>query len=394
MTFIYVYNYARRVSWSEQKGIGNNGNQITTLKTTTTKQQENIKFVSVYIAFNSTVPNLMINDESLRVLFGRFGELEDVSIKQSIVDSQSLCQRGYAFVCFESNEIGMQAALNAASQLTNCHIDGVHYRCELSNSLRTKLSPSVSNSHPNTVNSNFIIAPKNVPTNMNFTTPLGTMMPSTLNSSPQYLSTGNSSMPSPQIPMLVPHPSPSNHTICWPLMNTNSPCVSQLPSGAQLVPMFVQHQGNSLSIPTSIVQHHLEHSSNTSSYVYQGDTATKSTASQMEPSLINSFTAGMNGYVFYDTNHPQLQYQQMTMKNDVYPEQSFKYGYHLPTPPLITAPGLGLGPSHISMYPIIPPLPPNGNVMSHNPVALPMTMTMQMYPPQHQQMIHHSYHMH
>lgn len=150
--------YSFRVSWSEPKETTEDDAQKKT-----DSSQENPKSVSVYIAFNSTVPNLMINDESLRVVFARFGGLEDVSIKQSVLDRQTQCQRGYAFVCFEPNEQGMRAALNAAAALADCHIDGVHYRCELSNTLRNKLSPtaSVHGSPHTSAQTPFVPAPVN-----------------------------------------------------------------------------------------------------------------------------------------------------------------------------------------------------------------------------------------
>lgn len=102
---------------------------------------EGSKSVSIYLAFTSTIPNLMINDESLRVLFGTFGAIEDVSIKQSVIDRQSLCQRGYAFVCFVPNENGISAAFSAANQMANCLVDGVYYRCEVSKSLKGIMDP-------------------------------------------------------------------------------------------------------------------------------------------------------------------------------------------------------------------------------------------------------------
>jgi RNA recognition motif-containing protein len=100
--------------------------------------------VSIYVAFNADVSSVSINDETLRNLFAPFGQLQDVSIKQSVMDRQSQCQRGYAFVCFPSNGHGMQMALHAANNLADCHINGVHYRCEISNNLRNKLSPPIS----------------------------------------------------------------------------------------------------------------------------------------------------------------------------------------------------------------------------------------------------------
>lgn len=107
-----------------------------------TPKVDDTKSVSIYLAFNSSVPNLMINDESLRVLFGAYGPIEDVSIKQSVIDRQTQCQRGYAFVCFVPDDVGVQAAMQAATQMADCMVDGVHYRCEVSKSLKSKLDPT------------------------------------------------------------------------------------------------------------------------------------------------------------------------------------------------------------------------------------------------------------
>lgn len=115
---------------------------------------EDTKSVSIYLAFNSTVPNLMINDESLRVLFGVFGAIEDVSIKQSVIDRQTLCQRGYAFVCFMPDESGVQAAVSASAQMGDCVVDGVHYRCEISKSLKGIIDPHAAAAPPRYASSN------------------------------------------------------------------------------------------------------------------------------------------------------------------------------------------------------------------------------------------------
>lgn len=109
--------------------------------------------VSIYVAFTAEIPTVTINDEILRNLFAPFGQLQDVSIKKSVMDRQSQCQRGYAFVCFPSTKQGVQMALHAATQLIDCHINGVHYHCEISNTLRSKLSPPKSmngSPHPST----------------------------------------------------------------------------------------------------------------------------------------------------------------------------------------------------------------------------------------------------
>lgn len=86
-------------------------------------------------------PHVKINDESLRNLFGSYGELEDVAIKQSIIDRNTHCQRGYAFVCFVPSEEGIAAALKVAEVMSNVEIDQVNYRCEVSRTLESRISP-------------------------------------------------------------------------------------------------------------------------------------------------------------------------------------------------------------------------------------------------------------
>jgi hypothetical protein len=104
---------------------------------------EESRSISVYVAFNATMPDLIVNDEYLRTLFGAYGKIEDVSIKQSVIDRLTHCQRGYSFVCFEANELGMQAALRVAAEMKEVVLDGINYRCEVSRSLTTKLDPQV-----------------------------------------------------------------------------------------------------------------------------------------------------------------------------------------------------------------------------------------------------------
>lgn len=57
-----------------------------------------------------------------------------------MVDPLTGLQRGYAFVCFATNDAGIQAALNAASAMGDCCVDGVRYTSEVSKSLKSRLS--------------------------------------------------------------------------------------------------------------------------------------------------------------------------------------------------------------------------------------------------------------
>jgi hypothetical protein len=133
-----------RVRWSDPRDAERIGSSDSNMKKDS---------VSIYVAFTAEIPTVTINDVTLRNLFAPFGQLQDVSIKKSVMDRQSQCQRGYAFVCFPSTKQGVQMALHAATQLIDCHINGVHYHCEISNTLRSKLSPPMSmngSPHPST----------------------------------------------------------------------------------------------------------------------------------------------------------------------------------------------------------------------------------------------------
>jgi hypothetical protein len=238
-----------RVSWSEPKETAEDD-----APKKTDLGQENPKSVSVYIAFNSIVPNLMINDESLRVVFARFGGLEDVSIKQSVLDRQTQCQRGYAFVCFEPNDEGMRAALNAASALADCHIDGVHYRCELSNTLRNKLSPSASmHGSPHTsAQTPFAAAPMNnvfVPPPM---VPMNQMIPP-----PQFVPIARA-----PVPMSMQVPMQNMHMMGVSMPSPPQPSVQQGMnwSGQQVMPQMMGHMGQyHLAQPQMVAPQNMGH---------------------------------------------------------------------------------------------------------------------------------------
>jgi hypothetical protein len=121
-------------------GGGGSAQGYATISATAPKSIDETKSVSIYVSFHSACPDLMVNDESLRSLFGCYGALSDVSIKQSVFDRHSQCQKGYAFICFQqADERGVLEAFRAASEMEDVILNGIHYRCEMSKSLRSKL---------------------------------------------------------------------------------------------------------------------------------------------------------------------------------------------------------------------------------------------------------------
>lgn len=106
------------------------------------KPVEDSKTVSIYLSFKALNTQSSVNDECLWVLFSQFGPIVDVSIRQSVFDPHSNLQRGYAFVCFAPNQVGVDAALQAAVVLADAVVDGVRYNCEVSKSLKRRLGDS------------------------------------------------------------------------------------------------------------------------------------------------------------------------------------------------------------------------------------------------------------
>lgn len=59
-----------------------------------------------------------MTEEFLRILFGQFGTVIDVSIKKSMIDQEMGRQSGYGFVHFALNRAGVSSAVKAVEALT------------------------------------------------------------------------------------------------------------------------------------------------------------------------------------------------------------------------------------------------------------------------------------
>lgn len=57
-------------------------------------------------------------------------------------------------MCFMPDESGIQAAVNASAQMGDCIVDGVHYRCEISKSLKGIIEPHAAAAPPRYASNN------------------------------------------------------------------------------------------------------------------------------------------------------------------------------------------------------------------------------------------------
>lgn len=102
-------------------------------------QDDNNRSVSIFVSFNSVRQDVVITDEFLRNVFGRYGKIMDVAIRLSLRDKDSGLQRGYAFICYADNNAGVDAAMRVTREMTNVEFEGVFYKCEPSRRLLEKL---------------------------------------------------------------------------------------------------------------------------------------------------------------------------------------------------------------------------------------------------------------
>lgn len=77
----------------------------------------------------------LITEESVRNVFSQFGEVDDVTIKKSSIDSRTNCQSGYGFIHFPLSDEGIDAAIRATSFLRQIMVGDVLYDSCLTRSL-------------------------------------------------------------------------------------------------------------------------------------------------------------------------------------------------------------------------------------------------------------------
>eukprot|EP01033_Poteriospumella_lacustris_P010497 gene10497-7467_t len=97
---------------------------------------------SVHVTFISHQVERIVTEESLRFLFGRFGQVVDAIICKSNVDQRQARQSGYGFIHFAGGVEGVEASFTAAQTLSDVMIDEVNYKCKISKDLENQLKVS------------------------------------------------------------------------------------------------------------------------------------------------------------------------------------------------------------------------------------------------------------
>jgi hypothetical protein len=97
------------------------------------------KSVSIFVSFAACRIDIVVTDEVLRDVFGRYGEIADVAIRLSVKDKATGLQRGYAFICYTNTNQGVEAAIRATNEMAYCEFGEVEYKCEASRRLMNKL---------------------------------------------------------------------------------------------------------------------------------------------------------------------------------------------------------------------------------------------------------------
>eukprot|EP00981_Chlorochromonas_danica_P007582 scaffold1805_cov167-Ochromonas_danica.AAC.5 len=97
----------------------------------------------VHVSFISYQLHHLVTEESLRQLFRRYGVVQDVSIKKSVIDSSGNKQSGYGFVYYYMSAEGVRAAIDAAQALQDTTIEEVNYKCSLSHTLLKYLNREI-----------------------------------------------------------------------------------------------------------------------------------------------------------------------------------------------------------------------------------------------------------
>ena len=99
---------------------------------------------SLFVRFTALARNAYTDEEKIRQIYSNLGLISDVSIRESKLDKKTGIQKGYGFVHFDSvydddNE-GVEAALNAVTQVPQMIVDQILYVCEVSRNLQAQLS--------------------------------------------------------------------------------------------------------------------------------------------------------------------------------------------------------------------------------------------------------------
>eukprot|EP01038_Epipyxis_sp_PR26KG_P009530 gene9530-12837_t len=94
---------------------------------------------SVYVRYVTTKIQDLITEEHLHAVFDGFGNVADVSIKESAFDEKLGRQSGYGFVHFTNNPAGVESAFQAVAAVDNVTVNNITFNVELSKNLLKQL---------------------------------------------------------------------------------------------------------------------------------------------------------------------------------------------------------------------------------------------------------------
>eukprot|EP01040_Poterioochromonas_malhamensis_P002156 gene2156-2297_t len=115
-----------RINYASHRSKGNNP---------LSSHSDGLETSPVHVSFISYQIHNLVTETSLRVLFSKYGEVADVSIKKSTVDRALNRQSGYGFVHYPITPEGINAAFRAATELQDTTVDEVNYKSSLSHKL-------------------------------------------------------------------------------------------------------------------------------------------------------------------------------------------------------------------------------------------------------------------
>eukprot|EP01033_Poteriospumella_lacustris_P006162 gene6162-4423_t len=119
-----------KVGWASHK---------TKKETKNSSHKDKANSSSVHISYISYQLTNLINEDSLRKLFEKYGTVLDCAIKKSYIDENINRQCGYGFVHFSSDKEGITSALAAVAGLNDATLDNVCYKCSISHNLEKQL---------------------------------------------------------------------------------------------------------------------------------------------------------------------------------------------------------------------------------------------------------------
>jgi RNA recognition motif-containing protein len=99
------------------------------------KHVHTVDTAEIHFSFVSKQSTYLVTEATLRAIFSRFGEIQDISIKKTLFNQKGE-QTGYGFIHYPLTETGLSAAINASKVISQLFVDNVLYDCCLTHSLQ------------------------------------------------------------------------------------------------------------------------------------------------------------------------------------------------------------------------------------------------------------------